>query len=903
VSAVTPSRPSADALLAETQRHERGRLKIFLGAAPGVGKTFEMLTQARRKQAEGIDVVIGIVETHGREETLALVHDLPQLPRRTQEHRGRVLDELDLDAVLERHPQLVLVDELAHTNVPGSRHAKRHQDVQELLDAGIDVYTSLNVQHLESYNDLVLRIAGVEVRETVPDSVLDMATDIELIDLPPDDLIERLRQGKVYIPEQAQRALENFFTRGNLLALRELALRAAAARVDDDLSNFMRAHGIEGPWPTRGRLLVCIDATEGSEDLLRSAKRLAEQRHLPWTALHVQTLGTQSYAGAQQQLEANLALAAELGAESASITADRIGNGVLDYARASNVAQIVVGRAHSSRWWRRSLAEWLFVNARDFEITVVTADSAASAITPRRTSHARRGLRAVSDRALAYAIGLSVLTITLSALLDRWLGVEDLSAVLLLGVAAAGVFGGLASALIACGISFLAGNFFFTEPRYTLQINSTDDVRTLVVFLMVGAVVGVLSGRLQRQAVDARRNTLRTAMLFDFARRLATAVNERDLRQAAAIGIEEILGMRCLVLSATGDGRMQLSAELQRSVAWRDTEIAAANWALQHQEVAGSGTSTLPAATWCFFPLISGEQSVGVIALEQRAGAVALSAEESRLLHSLQAQVATAWERFTLLRHAQDAKVQRVAEGLRSALLASVSHDLRTPLVSVIGSLSAIRELAGTLNEYDQAQLVNTALLEAERLNRLIQNLLDATRVAQGGMNLQLSTVAVDEVLHGAVQRLGQAAQSRVRYEVQAALPAARADRALLEQTLINLLENALKYSPADTPILLSAEERAGRVLIGVADSGPGIDPAERARIFDFFYRVTPARQGSRGDSGVVGSGLGLAICKGFVEAMGGRITVQAGEQEHGTKFLIDLPIDESTLHMRQISP
>ncbi len=892
-------RPSADALLAETQRHERGRLKVFLGAAPGVGKTYEMLTQARRKKAEGVDVVIGIVETHGRQETQALVQDLPQLPRRTQEHRGRVLDELDLDAVLKRHPQLVLVDELAHTNVPGSRHAKRHQDVQELLDAGIDVYTTLNVQHLESYNDLVMRISGVEVRETVPDSVLDLATDIELIDLPPDDLIERLRQGKVYIPEQAQRALENFFTRGNLLALRELALRAASARVDDDLSNFMRAHGIEGPWPTRGRLLVCIDATEGSEDLLRSAKRLAEQRHLPWTALHVQTLGTQSYASAQQQLEANLALAAELGAESASITADRIGHGVLDYARTCNVAQIVVGRPHNSRWrrwWRGSLAEWLFVHARDFEITVVTTADAATPARRRRPPITSSHLPVVSERSIAYAIGTSALATGLALAVDKWLELEDLSAMFLLGVAAAGVFGGLSSALIACVLSFVACNFFFTEPRYSLQINSADDVRTLVVFLMVGTVVGVLSGRLQRQAVDARRNTLRTAMLFDFTRRLATAVNERDLRQAAAIGIEEILGMRCLVLPATGDGRVQLSAELQRSVGWRDTEMAAANWAVQHQEIAGTGTTTLPAATWCFVPLVSGEQAVGVIALEQRAGADALSAEESRLLHSLQAQVATAWERFTLLKHAQDAKVQRAAEGLRSALLASVSHDLRTPLVSVIGSLSAIRELSGTLNAHDQAQLVNTALSEAERLNRLIQNLLDATRLAQGGMALQLSAVAVDEVLHSAAQRLGQAQQSRVRFDVQAGLPAARADRALLEQTVTNLLENALKYSPADAPILLSAEEKAGRVLIAVADSGPGIEPAERARIFDFFYRATQR------DSGVVGSGLGLAICKGFVEAMGGKITVHAGEQQRGTKFVIELPVDETALHLARVS-
>src|SRR5882757_7062893 len=414
------------------QRGERGRLKVFLGAAPGVGKTYEMLSNAKGKLAEGIDVVVGIVETHGRPETQSLLENVAQLPRRVLQHRGRTLEELDLDAALARRPQLILVDELAHTNVPGSRHAKRHQDIQELLDAGINVYTTLNVQHLESYNDLVMRITGVEVRETVPDSVLDMATDVELIDLPPDDLIERLRQGKVYVPEQARRALDNFFSRGNLLALRELALRAAAARVDDDLANFMRAHGIAGPWPTRGRLLVCIDATTASEDILRSAKRLADQRHLPWTALFVQTLGAQHYAGKQAQLEANLALAAELGGESASITADRIGAGVLEYARASNAAQIVVGRPRSARWRRLvrgSLAEWLFDHGKEFEITVVAGEGATR--TERRPYETRKLFTAITDRVLTYAIGTPMAATLIAAAIYRVVAVEDLQALFL----------------------------------------------------------------------------------------------------------------------------------------------------------------------------------------------------------------------------------------------------------------------------------------------------------------------------------------------------------------------------------------------------------------------------------------------------------------------------------------
>lgn len=883
------TRPSADALLAETQRGERGRLKIFLGAAPGVGKTFEMLSNARAKLAEGVDVVIGIVETHGRPETQALLKDLPQLSRRTLQHRGRALDELDLDAALARHPQLILVDELAHTNVPGSRHAKRHQDIQELLDVGIDVYTTLNVQHLESYNDLVTRITGVEVRETVPDAVLDLAADVELIDLPPDDLIERLRQGKVYVPEQARRALENFFSRGNLLALRELALRAAAARVDDDLSNFMRAHGIAGPWPTRGRLLVCIDATPASEDILRSAKRLADQRHLPWTALFVQTLGAQHYAGKQAQLEANLALAAELGGESASITADRIGQGILEYARAVNAAQIVAGRPRSRRWQRLvrgSLAEWLFDHGKEFEITVVSAESNNPV---ERRPRDQPSLFALTDRVLGFAIGTPAAASLLAALIYRLVAVEDLQALFLVAVAAAGTFGGLPAALLSCVLSFLSYNFFFTEPRFTFQVSSSADIRTLISFLIVGTIVGLLSGRLQRQAVDARTNTLRTAMLFDFARRLATAIDEDDLRRAAASGIEEILRTHCLVIPSDDTGHAWMLPDQQRSLDLRATDMAAANWSLEHREMAGAGTTTLPAAAWCFLPIVIGQRSVGVIALAQRNGGQVLNAEERRLLYSLQAQLATAWERFQLLEYAKDAKVQRAAESLRSALLASVSHDLRTPLVSVIGSLSAIRELSGRLDAKDHAQLVNTALDEAERLNRLIQNLLDATRLAQGAMPLRLAAVPVDEVIRSAIQRLPAAVQPRVEIDTQAGLHPARADRALLEQTLINLLENALKYSPAESPVHVLAEEHAGRIKVQVTDVGPGIDAGDRARVFDFFYRA------KRSDSNVAGSGLGLAICKGFVEAMGGSISAQAPASGRGTSFTIELPIDEAT--------
>ncbi|HEX2585265.1 MAG TPA: ATP-binding protein, partial [Steroidobacteraceae bacterium] len=674
--------------------------------------------------------------------------------------------------------------------------------------------------------------------------------------------------------------------------------RAAAARVDDDLSNFMRAHGIAGPWPTLGRLLVCIDATPASENILRTAKRLADQRHLPWTALYVQTLGAQHYASKQAQLEANLALAAELGSESASITADRVGEGIVEYARMCNAAQIVVGRPRSTRWQRLlrgSLAEWLFDHGKEFEITVVSGESADEA--KHETKPPRNSSTMFNQRTITMSLSTTLVATLAAALLIRFAAVEDLLALFLIAVAAAGALGGLASAWIACALCFLSYNFFFTEPRFSFHVYSVADVRSLVSFLIVGTVVGLLSGRLKRQAVDARTNTLRTAMLFDFTRRLASAVSEHDLRNAAASGIQEILHTQCLVIPCDLHGKLWLSAEQRNRVNLRQTELAAADWAIQHHEMAGAGTKTLPASSWCFLPVIAGQHSVGVIALEQRSGGHDLSDEERRLLYSLQAQLTTAWERFQLLKFAEDAKVQRTAEGLRSALLASVSHDLRTPLVSVIGSLTAIRELSGQLNEQDQSTLVTTALDEAERLNRLIQNLLDATRLAQGGMSLSLEPVHMDDVIHSAIQRLPQHSQSRIKLLVPVNLLPARADRALLEQTLVNIFENALKYSPVDSAVTISAEERGGRIVTQVADMGPGIESADRSRVFDFFYRA------KQSDSAISGSGLGLAICKGFVEAMGGTINAQpgnaqtgtqTGEQGIGTTFVIELPIDDT---------
>lgn len=883
-------RPSPEALLAEVQRHERGRLKIFLGAAPGVGKTYEMLSVARRKLAEGIDVVAGIVETHGRAETAALLAELPQIPRRRIAYRDRELEELDLDALLARKPRLALVDELAHTNVPGSRHAKRYQDVQELLDAGIDVYTTLNVQHLESFHDLVGRITGVEIRETVPDAIVEQARDVELIDLPPDDLIERLRQGKVYVPEAARRALDNYFSRGNLLALRELALRAAAERVDDDMSTFMRAHAIAGPWPARGRLIVCIDASAASENVLRAARRLADQRHLPWTAIYVQTLGASIAPSRREALDVNLALASELGADTAILTADRVGEAIVEYSRTHNAAQIVVGRTRDLRHRllpRRRLAQWLLEHARDFEITVVSESERAPVA--RSGIWRAAGTSWLSMRDALLALVFSAGAALISGLLEPYIGAPNLALIFLLAVTFAGATGGLTSSILCSITGFAAYNYLFTEPRYSLTVDHAEDVATLLVFLAVSFVVGQLAARMRRQASDAWLSTRRVETLFDFARRLATAVDERDLMLAAGQGMTELLGRRCMILRATAQSRVEPPVDAVRAGEFRDTDQAAADWAVAHHEPAGRSTGTLPAAGWYFLPVTQSGQVYGVIGVDLPASSDVVDAERRRLLFTLQAQLSSAWERFRLRQVNQDALVRRATESLRSALLASVSHDLRTPLVSITGSLTALRDLSDRMPPSDRERLLRTAISEADRLNRLIQNLLDMTRLSHGALTLRLGPLDVRDAVNESLARLGDVLEAhRIQTIIPASLPPVRADATLLGQVLVNLLENAAKFSPAGSVIRIEAHATRTDIHIAVCDEGPGIAAAERAHVFDLFHRA------AQRDSVVPGTGMGLAICKGFIEAMAGSIIARENAGGRGTAIEISVPLDQS---------
>ena len=880
-------RPSPDALLTEMRREGRGRLKIFLGASPGVGKTYEMLSAARRRLAESVDVVVGIVETHGRTETQALLEGLPTIARRRVSYRGRDFDELDLDALLARKPKLALVDELAHTNVPGSRHEKRFQDVDELLRAGIDVFTTLNVQHIESLNDLVERITGVKVRERLPDKVLETADEIELIDLPPEELIKRLREGKVYVPEDAQRAVQNFFTRGNLLVLRELAMRMAVERVDADLQNYMRARAIEGPWPARERILVCIGADRDAESLVRLGKRIAERRQFPWVVVHVQRARPEEMgAEARELLQQALALAEQLGALAVTVPGGGLANEVLEYAASHNVTEIVVGRSRrrlARLRVRPSLSQTLIARGREFEITIANQSEPDE---PHGTALRGRVVFAhVPYRAWFEATAVVAIAAATAAFLDRYLPAAELSIVFLFAVLVVAVRRGLGPGLLAAALASLAFNFLFTEPRFTLWVEHYGDLLSIIFFLLVSVIGGNLAARLRSQMQVSRAAAEQTALLYDFSRRIAGAVNHEDLLRSTCQYLTDTLGFESVAIRAQVDGGLGEAIGVGAPPAFIDIDTAAAEWSAAHGEPAGSGTGTLPASWWLFVPLATSKRPLGVLGLNLGARKATLSAEQRRLLFAMRDQTAVALERMQFADEVKRSQLISETDRLRSALLSSVSHDLRTPLSSIIGSATSLRQLGEKLPESGRHELLDTILEEAERLNRFVQNLLDMTQLGYGALAAHSEWTDLREVIGRARSRLEQPLRDHhIEVDIPAEAAQVYADPTLLEQVVVNLLDNAAKFSPAGSAVSIVASLAARQVLIEVIDTGSGIPPAERERVFDMFYRVRDR------DQRRPGTGLGRAICKGFIEAMGGTIAVRGGRDSHGTQIVITLP-------------
>ena len=880
-------RPSPEQLLKDAQRAHRGKLKVFLGAAPGVGKTFAMLRAAHNAKTDGIDVCVGLIETHGRAETEAQLAGLEKLPRANIQYRDRGFEELDVPGILQRRPQLVLVDEFAHSNIPGAAHPKRYQDVDDLLAAGLDVWTTLNVQHLESLNDVVARITGVPVRETVPDEVLDRADEIELIDLPPEDLIRRLKDGKVYVPEQARQALNQFFGRGALTALRELALRAAAEHIDAQMLEFKARHAVADTWPTRERLLVCVNEQDISQTVVRAARRIAEHRRIPWIAVHVVTaraLGLPD--GAKDQVARNLRLAERLGAEVLSVPGNDLVETLVELARARNASQIVVGRPQPKalRWpWTRSIAVELMRRASPLDITVVTWAGPASAA---RFAPKLPSLGTLDWRPFAIATAVSVATALLCFGLEHVVGILSLGVVFLLAVLLIAVRHGLLPALYTAFICSGLYNFLFTEPRFTLLVAEPDDLAALLAFFVAALLAGNLGGRLRLQLDSLRSGTRQAYELAEYSRRLAAAADHREVVRATVEHLAATLEVQSVVLQPGLEQRLivQPGSNNQRPLA--EIGQAAAQWSWDHDDVAGSGTDTLPASPWRFLPLSTARGRAGVLGVRLDDLGRELDAAEFRLLQSVAGLAAVALERTGLAAELESSRVNTETEQLRAALLSSVSHDLRTPLVSVLGAAETLAHDEGRLNEDTRRELAEHILEEAERLNRFVQNLLDMTRLSYGKLAPRFDSCDVQELLAGARKRVERLLGAHVlTMTIAPGLPMLRADPVLLEQVLVNLLDNALKYSPADAPVQIECSRSKGELLITVTDRGRGIPEADRDKVFDMFYRV------KQGDARSAGTGLGLSICRGILSAHSGSIQAQPGRDGIGTRMEVRLPM------------
>jgi len=873
-------RPDPDALLArvkaEEQREKRARLKIFFGASPGVGKTYAMLEAARRAKDDGVDVAIGVVETHGRAETNALVDGLEVLPRRTTLHRGVTLDELDVDAALAGKPELILIDELAHTNAPGSRHAKRWQDVLDLLEAGIDVWTTLNVQHVESLGDVIQQITGVKVRETVPDAVLERADDIELVDLSPDELLERLAEGKVYVPDQASRAAQNFFQRGNLLALRELALRRAAERVDADMLAYRREHGIETPWPTRERILVCVGPSPGSERLIRATKRMAEGLHAPWTAAHVDVIGASPLGERdRERLEAHLRLAESLRGDVVRLRGNKVADALLSYAREHNVTRIVAGKPTHSRWrdrLRGSMLDDLIRGSGPIELSVIAPlelETPPPAPRGRTPDH-------VEPRAYVWAL-LSVLIITAVGLVAfSYTTLAELTMLYLIAIMVSSLLG-RGPSLVAASLAVLAFDFCFVPPRFTFAVSDARYLLTFAVMFGCGVVISTLVVRLRRQERDAIARERRTAALQAFTRDVAEATDVADVATVLARHLEETIDVAAAVLVPDDKEGLVAAAGLMPLAT---QEITVARWALEHKEPAGHGTDTLSAAKALCLPLIAGESAVGVLAIHRRRGEPPrLGVDQRHLLDALARQAALAIARVQLAVRARDADVRARAEELRSSLLSAVSHDLRTPLAVITGAATSLRDQRKQLSEAACDDLITSIVDDASRLERVLSNLLQLTRV-ETGLEPTREWVPADEIVGAALTRTEDLRKSaKVETDVPPDVQL-RIDPVLFEQVLINLLENAVKHGRP--PYSVRAQRRGDAVEIEIGDRGRGLPEGDASRLFEKFVRGSAAP----------GAGLGLAVVRAIVEAHGGTVTAQ-NRPGGGALFRIVLPTPE----------
>src|ERR1700722_1951769 len=886
-------RPSPEALLDAARREasRAGKLRIFVGAAPGVGKTYEMLQQAHARKRDGYDIVVGIVETHGRKETEALLAGLEVVPRRRIPYRGQWLEEMDLDAIIARRPQIVLVDELAHTNVEGSRHPKRYLDVDELLRRGIDVFTTVNVQHIESLNDVVAQITHVRVRETVPDAIFDSADAVELVDLTPGDLIARLKEGKVYVPRQAERALDHFFSPANLTALRELALRRTAERVDEQLLTEMQARAISGPWPAGERILVCVSEDPRAAGLVRYTKRLADRLHGPWMALYVEgRRSAQLNEIERDRIADTLRLAQALGGESVTIPGgDRsIADDVIGYAHAHNVTQIIIGKSTRSRWFEilhGSVVHDLVRRSGNISVHVIAGDQLPGGPLPKKTVDTSERVETYDPR--PYVLALVALAIALGCgeLVNDWIGVENVDLVFLTAIVGVAVRFGLLPSLFASVVSALAYNFFFLPPIYTLTITDPHNIAAFALFTIVAIIVSNVAARSRMQTVAATARVRSVESLYAFSRKLAGAGTLDDVLWATAYQTALMLKVR-VVLLLPGNGSIAVKAGYPPEDTLDDADLAAAKWTWENDRAAGRGSDTLPGAKRLFLPMHTGRGAIGVIGIDSDKPGPLLTPDQRRLLDALMDQGALAIERVRLVEDMD--RVERTAETerLRSALLTSISHDLKTPLASVLGSAGTMRDLSDKLSDSEKGELLATIIDESERLNRFIANLLDMTKLESGAVTPKLSPHDLSEIIGSTLQRTVKILRHHaVQLDLATDMPMVSLDAVLFEQVLFNLLDNAAKYAAPGTTIFIRTWRDRTTVSLQILDEGDGIPQDDLEHIFDKFYRV------QKTDQVRPGTGLGLAISRGFVEAMHGTIVAANSTDRNGAMFTITLPM------------
>lgn len=866
----------------EEQRQKRGKLTLFFGAAPGVGKTYAMLQAARAEHAEGRDVIVGVVETHGRSDTAALIADLELLPRRSISYHGVQVSEFDLDAALARRPSLILMDELAHTNAEGSRHPKRWQDVEELLDAGIDVFSTMNVQHVESLNDVIAQITGIIVRETVPDSVLEQAHEIKLVDLPPDDLLERLREGKVYVSGQAQRALDNFFRKGNLIALRELALRQTAERVDAQMRAYRTAQGIEQTWATADQLLVAVSPSPYSPRLVRATRRMAAALHAHWFAVNVEVTGARPMSKADQaRLSSNLHLAQQLGAQVVTLAGEDAAQEILRFSRERNITKIIVGKPVVARWrdrLRTSLVDQLVRQSGGIDVYVTAGDPAEQERAPAEKPP-RSPLPATKYLA---ALGVVLVASAVSYLLFGREQLPDVVMIYLLGIMVVASRLSLGPSLFAAFISVAAFDFFFVPPFLTFNVSDFRHTITFFVMFLVAAVISGLTDRIRSQAAASRQRELWTSALYQLSRELAGAQGSRRVLDAGAQQLEQVFASKVTILTRSADGALARAYASQGldEAAERDASIG--HWVWANRREAGLGTATLPSSSALYIPLLASAGIVGVLALSPDDRDRFSALEERRQIEAFATQLALALERAMLAEETERTRREIEAEQLRNSLLSSVSHDLRTPLAVITGAASTLLQQPAALDEATQQDLTKTILEEAERLNRLIRNLLDMTRLESGAVKVRKEWSSLEEVIGSALDRLETRLSGRdLHVDLPRDLPLVPFDPVLIEQVLVNLLENAAKY--AQGAVEISAAWRQGEVEVKIVDRGPGIPVGQEERVFDKFHRAA----NDRGPSGV---GLGLTICRAIIAAHEGRIWVR-NREGGGAAFHFTLPI------------